>query len=93
MKYKPTEKGRDLGTLINKFKNGKLSNKLNKCREIVTTIKTKEKLWVCSDPEEGRYRRRTFELLHTIFEDAHSDKPNGEYKLVDEQELNEMLNY
>mgnify|MGYP001161108686 FL=1 len=32
-------------------------------------------------------------FYHTIFEDAHSDKPNGEYKLVDEQELNEMLNY
>ena len=41
------------------------------------------------DIGEGHFVR----FFHTIFEDAHSKTPNGEYKLVDEQELNEMLNY
>ena len=31
-------------------------------------------------------------FYHTIFEDYHSDGPNGSYKLVDETELFEMLN-
>jgi hypothetical protein len=31
-------------------------------------------------------------FYHTIYEDAHSENPNGEYKLVDEQELDNMLN-
>ena len=31
-------------------------------------------------------------FYHTIYEDAHSETPNGEYKLVDEQELDNMLN-
>lgn len=32
------------------------------------------------------------QFYHTIFEDYHSDGPNGSYKLVDETELFEMLN-
>jgi hypothetical protein len=32
------------------------------------------------------------QFYHTIFQDYHLGEPNGEYKLVDETELFEMLN-
>ena len=63
-------------------------------REVISYQDQGDNFCIVVIPAGKQYNGEEYvQYYHTISEDYHDNGPNGQYKLVDEQELNEMLNY